>query len=75
MPFRLQTGRCTLVWLDQLKESNKRLTRWSLALQPHQFTVTYHSSGGNNTDERHKWIKHDRSCVTGEGEECEAVTL
>ena len=32
-PFR------SLEWLDWLKDSNNGLMRWSLALQPFQFTV------------------------------------
>ena len=42
-------GHCSLVWLDRLTEFNTRLARWSLALQPYQFTVTYRpgSSNGN----------------------------
>ena len=48
-PFQIQTDHRSLVWLDRLKESNTRLARWSLALQPYQFTVTYRpgSSNGN----------------------------
>ncbi len=33
-PFRIQTDHRSLVWLDRLKESNTRLDRWSLPLQP-----------------------------------------
>lgn len=32
--FVIQTDHRSLEWLDKLKESNARLTRWSLALQP-----------------------------------------
>eukprot|EP00731_Ephydatia_muelleri_P013940 Em0007g1250a len=35
-PFTVQTDHHALEWLDQLKED-----RWSLALQPYQFTVKY----------------------------------
>ena len=45
--FTVETDHRSLVWLDKLKESNSRLTRWSLALQPFSFTVT-HRAGMNN---------------------------
>ena len=38
-PFVVQTDHRTLRWLDWAKDTNARLTRWSLALQPYQFTV------------------------------------
>ena len=47
-PFRVQTDHQCLVWLDRLKDSNTRLARWSLALQPYQFTVTYRPGSANN---------------------------
>ncbi len=47
-PFQIQTDHCSLVWLDRLKESNTCLARWSLALQPYQFTVTYRPGSANN---------------------------
>ena len=34
-PFQIQTDHRALVWLDQVKEKNARLTRWSLSLQPY----------------------------------------
>ena len=39
--FTIQTDHRSLEWLDRLKENNSRLTRWSLALQPFNFTVEY----------------------------------
>ena len=47
-PFKIQTDHRSLVWLDRLKESNTRLARWSLALQPYQFEVTYRPGSANN---------------------------
>lgn len=38
-PFKIQTDHRALVWLDQMKEKNARLTRWSLSLQPYDFIV------------------------------------
>ena len=40
-PFFIQTDHRSLEWLDRIKEKNSRLTRWSLFLQPHQYTVVY----------------------------------
>ena len=39
--FTIQTDHRALVWLDRLKDKNSRLTRWSLALQPFQFSVCH----------------------------------
>ena len=39
--FVIQTDHRSLEWLDRLKENNGRLTRWSLALQPYQYSVQY----------------------------------
>ena len=36
--FTIQTDHCALEWLDRLKGSNARLTRWSLALQPFELS-------------------------------------
>ena len=46
-PFTIQTDHRALIWLDRLKENNARLTRWSLALQPYQFKVTYRAGKAN----------------------------
>ena len=40
-PFLIQTDHRSLEWLDRIKENNSRLTRWSLFLQPYQYTVVY----------------------------------
>jgi len=45
--FMIQTDHRALVWLDQLKDKNARLTRWSLALQPYNFMVA-HRKGKDN---------------------------
>ena len=46
-PFVIETDHRALVWLDRLKDSNSRLARWSLALQPFKFEVT-HRPGSQN---------------------------
>ena len=48
-PFIIQTDQRALEWLDRVKENNGRLTRWSLFLQPYQFTVQYRP-GKRNTN-------------------------
>ena len=40
-PFTIVTDHRSLEWLDRIKENNGRLTRWSLFLQPYQYTVVY----------------------------------
>eukprot|EP00731_Ephydatia_muelleri_P002589 Em0001g2589a len=40
-PFVVQTDHRALEWLYKMKDTTSRLTRWSLALQPFQFTVRY----------------------------------
>ena len=47
-PFKIQTDHHSLVWLDQMKEKNARLTRWSLSLQPYDFTVVHRRGVDNN---------------------------
>ncbi len=47
-PFTIQTDHQALKWLDVcLKENNARLTSWSLALQPYEFTVRYRAGKSN----------------------------
>ena len=46
-PFRIESDHQSLVWLDRLKDTNIRLARWSLALQPYQYTVM-HCPGKSN---------------------------
>ena len=48
-PFRIQTDYRALQWLDNFKEKNSRLTRWSLALQPFTFTIE-HKKGKDNAN-------------------------
>ena len=45
--FTVETDHRSLIWLDKLKDSNSRLSRWSLSLQPYDFTVA-HRSGADN---------------------------
>ena len=45
--FVVQIDHRALQWLQQFKESNSRLMRLSLALQPHQFTIKHHKGNDN----------------------------
>ncbi|CAM4626675.1 unnamed protein product [Caretta caretta] len=45
--FHLQTDHAALKWLHTVKETNKKLLRWSLALQDFDFDVQ-HISGASN---------------------------
>ena len=40
-PFIIETDHRSLQWMERLKETNNRLARWSLALQPYWFTVNH----------------------------------
>ena len=46
-PFVVQTDHRALQWLDRVKESNARLTRWNLSLQPYQFKLAYRPGSQN----------------------------
>ena len=61
-PFQIQTDHRALVWLDQLKEKNARLTRWSLSLQPYDFTVVYRRGKDNhNADVLSRYYSSDKN--------------
>ena len=47
--FKIQTDHRALVWLNQLKDKNSRLTRWSLSLQPFNFEAA-HRVGTDNSN-------------------------
>ena len=46
-PFVIETDHRSLEWLDRMKENNARLSRWSLLLQPYQYSVQYRPGQGN----------------------------
>ena len=48
-PFIIQTDHRVFQWLQKFKEGNSRLMRWSLTLQPYQFTVE-HRKGQENAN-------------------------
>ena len=45
--FVIQTDHRALEWLDRIKDTNARLTRWSLFLQAYSFTVRYRAGTAN----------------------------
>ncbi len=47
--FKIITDHQPLKWLNEAKENNKRLTRWSLDLQPYCFRVE-HKKGSSHTN-------------------------
>ncbi|CAH1242223.1 GIN1 [Branchiostoma lanceolatum] len=45
--FEIMTDHHPLKWLDQMKDKNQRLSRWSLSLQPYRFVVTHRAGTAN----------------------------
>ncbi|KAL2102386.1 hypothetical protein ACEWY4_001554 [Coilia grayii] len=45
--FLLETDHKALQWLGKMKDSNARITRWFLSLQPFRFTVQYRAGAQN----------------------------
>ena len=45
--FQIVTDHQSLEWLDRLKEKNSRLTRWSLALQSFDVSITFQPGKDN----------------------------
>ena len=46
-PFTIETDHHSLEWLDRMRDTNARLTRWSLFLQEYQFKIVYRSGVSN----------------------------
>ena len=64
--FTIQTDHRSLEWLDRLKDSNPRLCRWSLGLQPYQYTVVHRPGKANGNADSLSRIATNRS-VAGVG--------
>lgn len=47
--FKLETDHRALVWLGRMKDTNARITRWFLAVQPFDFEVLYRTGSENCT--------------------------
>ena len=45
--FQVQTDHRALVWLNSVKDKTSRLTRWSIALQPFDFTIVHRVGRAN----------------------------
>ena len=45
--FQVQTDHWALVWLNSVKDKTSRLTRWSIALQPFDFTIVHRVGRAN----------------------------
>lgn len=49
--FTLETDHRALQWLHTMKDSNARVTRWLMAMQPYRFTVRYRPGKTNVTSD------------------------
>ncbi|XP_066509706.1 uncharacterized protein [Hoplias malabaricus] len=47
--FVLETDHKALQWIQRMKDSNARITRWYLSLQPYRFTIRYRKGTHNVT--------------------------
>ena len=45
--FTVETDHRALQWLDKMKDGNPRLTRWTILLQPYDFSVRYRPGTAN----------------------------
>jgi hypothetical protein len=62
--FKAETDHQPLKWLHQMQNSNNRLTRWALALQPYNFTLQHRAGFQNaNADA----LSRQADCVFGVG--------
>lgn len=62
--FRLETDHRALAWLGRMKDTNARITRWFLAMQPFDFEVLYRSGSQNCTAD---FLSRTPQVVSGEG--------
>ena len=67
--FTLETDHKALTWLERMKDTNGRITRWYLAMQPFRFTVL-HVPGRDNATADYlsrcsSGIPEGGECVTG----------
>ena len=60
----VQTDQTALEWLNRLKDNNTRLTRWSLSLQPFEFTVNHQAGMANSNADTLSGAHHppDNTC-------------
>uniref|UniRef100_A0A1X7V418 Reverse transcriptase RNase H-like domain-containing protein n=1 Tax=Amphimedon queenslandica TaxID=400682 RepID=A0A1X7V418_AMPQE len=63
------TDHRALQWLHKFKEKNARLTRWSLILQPYNFTIQHRKGVANaNADALSRLERKSTSCQRGREE-------
>ncbi len=62
--FRLETDHRALAWLGRMRDTNARITRWFLAMQPFDFEVLYRSGSQNCTAD---FLSRTPQAVSGEG--------
>ncbi len=62
--FRLETDHRALAWLGRMRDTNARITRWFLAMQPFDFEVLYMSGSQNCTAD---FLSRTPQAVSGEG--------
>ena len=67
--FLIQTGHRTLQWLDNVKDENSRLARWSLALQPYQFKIEHRKGQANANADTLSCVCYQNECCAQEKEE------
>ena len=66
--FTIQTDHRALQWLQNVKDRNSRLTRWSLSLQPYRFRVEHRKGRDNaNADTLSRVVQHEQ-CFAHEKE-------
>ena len=65
--FLIQTDHHALEWLNRIKNDNPRLTRWSLALQPYQFTIRHRPGVANQNADALSRGPVVNQFTTGEG--------
>lgn len=69
-PLCVQKDYRGLVWLDKLKDKNSLLTRWILALQPFQFSVSHRAGRCRCPVSRSKLV-----CCWGRREKCDRLAF
>lgn len=62
--FRLETDHRALAWLGKMRDTNARITRWFLAIQPFDFDVLYRAGTQNCTAD---FLSRTPQEVSGEG--------
>ena len=57
--FTVETDHKSLSWLNQMKDTNARLTRWALQIQPYKFELKYQKGSENANTDGLSRISHD----------------